>query len=379
MLDKDTTQEIVDATKVLMSMRPVDKLGVESALRHMKGSLESDGWQTRHIETAHGQMLETRVGAANARHKVLWLACLRVADGRDEHFYPLVEDDRLVGRGAQDMLLAAMCMRAALAMAVDVPEAQVRLAYVTDRAAIADYAALTVDDAADFAIFGERTALSICDAYASEVGVELTVTGTPDSTNPISVKHRLMSHIDDQMLAGLGSDGPLVMPIREGCGYPEPGGSLPRHATVEYVVRPSPGQDVDALLGEFEALLELVSEDVLASERKRGIQRPEAAPPITMRVSTRTLPTSAPFGHPYLQAFGRIVRQRLRLDPEQALFHASGGRFLPIPGVGFGITGSERRSDVEWADLKSIAPYIKTLLGHLRELPLVTRRAAAGR
>jgi acetylornithine deacetylase len=284
---------------------------------------------------------------------------------------PVIEGNRLYGRGAYDMKagLAAIMLATAQAKKLRL-RGDVILTAVADE----EYASLGTQSIvkqwqADAAIVTEPTALRICIAHKGFIWLEITSQGRaahgsrPELGNDAIMKmgHILLGLEDlDRSLQATSShrllkSGSLHASLIEGG---QELSSYPERCTLQVERRTIPGETPEQVEAEIRTLLAQI----------------QAADP-TVRASFKTTFVRDPFetveNTPIVQTLARQARALSSSDPEiagetwwtdAALFASAG-----IPTVLFGPGGTGAHAVVEWADLEQVQLCADILLATLQE------------
>ncbi len=284
---------------------------------------------------------------------------------------PVVEGNRLYGRGAYDMKggLAAIMVAAAQAKKLSL-RGDVILTAVADE----EYASLGTQSMvkqwhADAAIVTEPTALRLCVAHKGFVWLEITTQGRaahgsrPDLGCDAIVKmgHILLGleHLDRSLrevpshrLLGSGSlHASLIEGGQELSSYPE-------HCILQVERRTIPGETPEQVEAEVRALLgqiQTADPTILTSVKTTFVREPFEVAENTLIVQTVSRQAELLLG-----SAPEIIGDTPWMDA--ALLAAEG-----IPTVVFGPGGAGAHAVVEWADLEQVQRCSDVLLATLQE------------
>ncbi len=284
---------------------------------------------------------------------------------------PVVEGNRLYGRGAYDMKggLAAIMVAAAQAKKLSL-RGDVILTAVADE----EYASLGTQSMvkqwhADAAIVTEPTALRLCVAHKGFVWLEITTQGRaahgsrPDLGCDAIVKmgHILvgLEHLDRSLravpshrLLGSGSlHASLIEGGQELSSYPE-------RCILQVERRTIPGETPEQVEAEVRALLgqiQTADPTILASVKTTFVREPFEVAENTLIVQTVSRQAELLLG-----SAPEIIGDTPWMDA--ALLAAEG-----IPTVVFGPGGAGAHAVVEWADLEQVQRCSDVLLATLQE------------
>ena len=156
--------------------------GIKLCAGFVKGWLEARGIETAHLEVRGLPVIVAEVGPAQAPLTVLLHGHLDVVPARPEQFEPVVEGDRLFGRGSYDMKGAVAALLLALADLRSQDGVRVRLGIVPDEESEEESergGELLVSEGfvGDFAITGEPTDMHVGIAAKGVFAMRIEVEG----------------------------------------------------------------------------------------------------------------------------------------------------------------------------------------------------------
>src|SRR6266700_363112 len=291
--------------------------------------------------------------------------------GMERPHDPVVEGNRLYGRGAYDMKggLAAIMVATAQAKKVSLRGNVILTAVVDEEYASLGTQSIVKQWHADAAIVTEPTALRLCVAHKGFMWLEIATQGKaahgsrPDLGSDAIVKmgHILVAleHLDRSLRAApshplLGS-GSLHASLIEGG---QELSSYPERCVLQVERRTIPGESSEQVEAEIQALIEhLHSADpnIIASVKTTVVRDPfevAESTPIVQTVSRHatSLRGSAP------EIFGDTMWM------DSALLAAEG-----IPTVVFGPGGAGAHAVIEWTDLEQVQRCSDILLATIQE------------
>ena len=169
-------------TERLIRYDTSDDEGIRKAAGFVKGWLESHDIPVDELEIRGLPLLTARVGAGEGP-TVVFHGHLDVVPARSEQFEPVVEGDRIYGRGAYDMKGALAAMMGALQELRDARGVQVLLAVVPDEESEEEIdrgteVLIKSGYTGDFAITGEPTDLHVGVQAKGVLAMRLEVAGT---------------------------------------------------------------------------------------------------------------------------------------------------------------------------------------------------------
>jgi succinyl-diaminopimelate desuccinylase len=337
-----------------------------SAAGFVKGWLESRDIHVLHKDHNGLPVLVAEVGPRSEETPtVTFHGHLDVVPGRGEQFSPVLDGDRLIGRGAYDMKGALASMMCALKDLERQERVGVRLVCVPDEESEelderSTDAIVKLGLGGDFAITGEPTDLHIGIEAKGVLALRIQVHGrAAHSSTPWLGDNAVLKAID--AFRAIGSlpfareSSAMFERPSINLGRIEGGGAVnmvPELCTMAVDIRYLPGQDPDVIL-----------EQVCGIE---GIEitRTFVHPPV--RVSR-----SDPFVGALREAVGRgtpgmeILSIARDGASDAAAFIRAG-----IPAVEFGPVGAGHHGPEEWVSLPSLARYRRALADFVRGVPL---------
>ncbi len=335
--------------------------GIREAAAFVKGWLETNDIAVD--ERAHNGLpvLLAEVGPA-AGPSVILHGHLDVVRARPGQFEPLIDGDRLFGRGAYDMKGALAGMLFALRDAATQEKVRLRLLCVPDEESedIGDRATDAMVDAglrADFAITGEPTDLQIGVEAKGVLAVRVELTGTAahGSTpwlgdNAILKAYDAFRQVEGLPFSRVSSDlfdRPSINLARIGGG--DAFNKVPDTCWMDIDIRYIPGQDPDAIAAEIHAIPDL--------EITRRLHR---------------MPATVSRSNPYVRALGAAAGRTGGADvltvgrdgaSDAISFLAAG-----VPAVEFGPVGEGHHGPAEWVSLSSLEHYRRALRAFVADL-----------
>lgn len=292
-------------------------------------------------------------------------------NGMQRPHEPVIEGNRLYGRGAYDMKGGLAAIMVATAQAKKLPiRGDVILTAVADE----EYASLGTQSIvkqwhADAAIVTEPTALRLCVAHRGFIWLEITTQGKaahggrPELGCDAIVKmghillglerlDRSLRAVPSHHLLGSGS---LHASLIEGG---QELSSYPASCTLQVERRTIPGETSEQVETEIRALLEEIRRAdpaFLASVKTTFVREPFEVAENTLIV--RTLSTQ---GEALLGSAPEIVGDPMWMDA--ALLAAAG-----IPTVVFGPGGAGAHATIEWVDLEQVQQCSDVLLATIQD------------
>ena len=344
--------------------------GVRLCAGFVKGWLEARDIPCRQLTVRDLPILIADVGPESGP-TVVAHGHIDVVPGRPGQFDPVLEGDRLFGRGAYDMKGAAAAMMLAVADLRDQRDVRVRLALVPDEETEEEFdrgSDVLVDGgfAGDFAITGEPTDMLIGVAAKGVLAVRIEVSGraahgsTPwEGDNAITKAFSVFRGIESLPFSRQSSelfDRPSINLGRILGG--DALNKVPDTCVIDVDIRYLPEQDPAAILAQIEAI------------------------PDTRVVSTfQRPPVEVDRNSPYVRALCAAA------GPNHAGEVTSVGRDgasdavsfirVGVPAVEFGPVGGGHHGPEEWVSVSSLAAYRRTLCDFARTLPHVIEGATA--
>ncbi|WP_250008533.1 M20 family metallopeptidase [Actinoplanes sp. M2I2] len=307
--------------------------------------------------------------AGAERFRVILNAHLDVVPGSAGQFVPRVEGDRLYGRGAHDMKVAALVLADVfreLAPRLAVP---IALQLVTDEeVGGADGTAhqIAAGVRGDFVVIGEQSRLQVVNESRGLAHVRLTAHGR--------AAHAAYPWLGENALVTVAEG--VARLLRR---YPVPEAEVWR-TTVNVARLDTPNQAVNQVPDEASAWLDV---RFPAEDADFAGRTPEE---IAIHLGAITgVPTAVEaLGHPHHADPGSPEVGLLRAAARDAGFPgnllakhgAADGRHYSAVGVDaviFGPGGDGQHSAQEWADLTTITPYANALRSFLEALPAAPR------
>ena len=343
--------------------------GVKLCAGFIKGWLEARDIACRQLTSRELPILIADVGAETGPTVVVH-GHIDVVPGRAGQFDPVVDGDRLLGRGAYDMKGAAAAMMLAVADLRDQRDIRVRLALVPDEETEEEFdrgSDVLVDGgfAGDFAITGEPTDMLIGIAAKGVLAVRVEVSGraahgsTPwEGDNAITKAFDVFRGIESLPFSRQSSelfDRPSINLGRIMGG--DALNKVPDTCVIDVDIRYLPEQDPAAILAEIQKI------------------------PDTHVVSTfQRPPVEVDRESPYVRALCDAA------NPNHAGEVTSVGRDgasdavsfirVGVPAVEFGPVGGGHHGPEEWVSISSLAAYRQTLCDFARTVPGVIEAAA---
>ena len=347
---------------------------IVAAAGFVKGWLESRDIEVRHHDHNGLPVLVAEVGppASEESPCVVFHGHLDVVPAEPEQFYPRVEGDRLIGRGAYDMKGGLAAMMCALKDLERQSAVRVRLVCVPDEESeeIDDRSTEAVVGrglGGDFAITGEPTNLHIGVEAKGVLAMAIEVRGrAAHSSTPWLGDNAVLKAIDvfraiESLPFSRQSSETFDRPSIN-LGRIEGGDAVnkvPDRCRMAVDIRFLPGQDPEDIRAQIGR--------IPACEVTKWFVFP---------------PVSVPRSNPYVQALRDAVT---RAVPDQEVlsvgrdgasdavsFMAAG-----IPAVEFGPDGAGHHGPEEWVSVSSLARYRRSLVSFVRVLPMWLERPPA--
>jgi succinyl-diaminopimelate desuccinylase len=336
-----------------------------AAAGFVKGWLESRDIEVREYDHNGLPVLVAEVGAAaGAGPCVVLHGHLDVVPGRPEQFEPVVDGDRLIGRGAYDMKGGLAAMMCALK---DVErQGRVRVRFVC----VPDEESEEIDERStdgfvklglggDFAITGEPTDLHIGIEAKGVLAMRIDVHGrAAHSSTPWLGDNAVLKAVDVfraiESLPFTRESSEMFPRPSINLGRIEGGDALnkvPDLCTMAVDVRYLPGQDPAEILDQVAAIPDI------------DVMRTFIHPPVTV---ART----DPYVRALRDAVARSIRGEVMSVGRDGASDAAAFIEAGIPAVEFGPAGAGHHGPEEWASLTSLARYRRALSDFVRVLPM---------
>ena len=335
-----------------------------AAAGFVRGWLESRDIEVREHEVRDLPVLVAEVGGSDETPCVVFHGHLDVVPGRPEQFEPLLDGDRLFGRGAYDMKGGLAAMMCALKDVEGQRRIRVRLVCVPDEES-EDLDIRSTDGVVarglggDFAITGEPTDLHIGVEAKGVLVMRIVVHGrAAHSSTPWLGDNAVLKAIDVfraiETLPFSRESSDMFPRPSINVGRIEGGDALnkvPDRCTMWVDVRYLPGQDPAEILEQVRAIAGI--------EVERTFVHPTVSVPRT---------------DPYVQALRDAVSrsssgEALSVGRDGASDAASFIR-AGIPAVEFGPAGGGHHGPEEWVSVASLSMYRRALGDFIRALPV---------
>ncbi len=337
-----------------------------AAAGFVKGWLESRDIEARHYDHGGLPVLVAEVGPARDGVPCVVLhGHLDVVPGRPEQFEPLVDGDRLIGRGAYDMKGGLAAMLCALKDVEPQERVRVRLICVPDEES-EELDERASDDVVrrglggDFAITGEPTDLHIGVEAKGVLAMRIEVHGrSAHSSTPWLGDNAVLKAVDVfraiESLPFSRESSELFDRPSINLGRIRGGDALnkvPDECTMAVDIRYLPGQDPSEILAQVRAMPGV------------EVTRTFVHPPVTVA-------RNDPYVRALRDAVARSIPDREAISvgrdgaSDAAAFLAAG-----IPAVEFGPVGGGHHGPEEWVSLSSLTRYRRALGDFVRALPV---------
>jgi succinyl-diaminopimelate desuccinylase len=336
-----------------------------AAAGFVKGWLESRDIEVREYDHNGLPVLVAEVGAAaGERPCVVLHGHLDVVPGRPEQFEPVVDGDRLIGRGAYDMKGGLAAMMCALKDVERQDRVRVRFVCVPDEES-EEIDERSTDGfvklglGGDFAITGEPTDLHIGIEAKGVLAMRIDVHGrAAHSSTPWLGDNAVLKAVDVfraiESLPFTRESSELFPRPSINLGRIEGGDALnkvPDLCTMAVDVRYLPGQDPGEILEQVAAIPDI------------DVTRTFIHPPVTV---ART----DPYVRALRDAVARSIRGEVMSVGRDGASDAASFIEAGIPAVEFGPAGAGHHGPEEWASLASMARYRRALSDFVRVLPM---------
>jgi succinyl-diaminopimelate desuccinylase len=346
---------------------------IVAAAGFVKGWLESRDIEVRHHDHNGLPVLVAEVGAppedAEDHPCVVFHGHLDVVPAQPEQFYPRVEGDRLIGRGAYDMKGGLAAMMCALKDVERQTAVRVRLICVPDEES-EEIDERSTDGAVsrglggDFAITGEPTNLHIGVEAKGVLAMNIEVRGrAAHSSTPWLGDNAVLKAIDVfraiESLPFSRQSSEMFDRPSINLGRIEGGDALnkvPDLCRMAVDIRFLPGQDPEEIMAQIGRIGEV------------KITKHFVFPPVSVSRS-----------NPYVRALRDAVARAIpdkevmsvgRDGASDAVAFMAAG----IPAVEFGPDGAGHHGPEEWVSISSIARYRRALVSFVRMLPIWLER-----
>jgi succinyl-diaminopimelate desuccinylase len=341
--------------------------GVKLCAGFVKGWLEAREIETTQLEVRGLPVLVADVGPEDAPLTVLLHGHLDVVPARPQQFEPVVEGDRLIGRGAYDMKGAVASLLLALADLRGQDAVRVRLGVVPDEESEEESdrgGELLVNEGfvGDFAITGEPTDMHIGVAAKGVFAMRIEVQGraahgaTPWlGENAILRAIDLFHQIESLPFASRSSelfDRPSINLGRIWGG--DALNKVPDLAVIDVDVRHLPEQEPEEILEEV-----------------RGL--PGANVISTFRRPPAMVDPDSPFVQALCAAAARHHTDGVTSVGRDGASDAVSFLRVGVPAVEFGPVGGGHHGPEEWVSVPSLAAYRRSIVDfitHLAESPV---------
>ena len=343
--------------------------GIRNCAGFVKGWLEARDIPTKELLVRELPIVIAEVGPAEGP-VIVAHGHIDVVPGRPGQFEPIIDGDRLIGRGAYDMKGAAAAMMLMLADLREQDEIGVRLALVPDEETEEEFdrgSDVLVDAGygGDFAITGEPTEMLIGIAAKGVLAVRIEVAGraahgsTPwQGDNAITKAYSVFRAIESLPFSRQSSelfDRPSINLGRIIGG--DALNKVPDTCVIDVDIRYLPEQDPATILAEIRAI------------------------PDTRVVTTfRRPPVEVDGESPFVRALGEAARphhadQVTSIGRDGASDAVSFIR-VGVPAVEFGPIGGGHHGPDEWVSLASLGSYRRTLGDFARSVPAALAEVA---
>jgi succinyl-diaminopimelate desuccinylase len=350
-------------TEQLIAMDSSRAEGIKLCAGFVKGWLDARGIETTHLEVRGLPVIVADVGPAQAPLTVLLHGHLDVVPARPEQFEPLVEGDRLFGRGSYDMKGAVAALLLAVADLRAQDGVRVRLGIVPDEESEEETergGELLVQEGfvGDFAITGEPTDMHVGIAAKGVFAMRIEVEGraahgaTPWlGENAILRAIDVFRQIESLPFASRSSelfDRPSINLGRIWGG--DALNKVPDIAVIDVDVRHLPEQDPEAILEEVRSV-------------------PGANVVSTFRRPPATVDPESVFVKALCEAAGRHHSEGVTSIGRDGASDAVSFLRAGIPAVEFGPVGAGHHGPEEWVSVESLAAYRRAIVDFVGELP----------
>jgi succinyl-diaminopimelate desuccinylase len=337
-----------------------------AAAGFVRGWLESRDIEVRDIEHNGLPVLVAEVGPAGGEHVpcIVFHGHLDVVPARPEQFEPVLDGDRLIGRGAYDMKGGLAAMMCALKDLEGQERVRVRLICVCDEESEeldsrSTDAVVRQGLGGDFAITGEPTDLRIGVEAKGVLAMRIDVHGrAAHSSTPWLGDNAVLKAID--VFRGIESL-PFARESSEMFDRPSinlgriQGGDainkVPDECTMTVDIRYLPGQQPDEILRQVQTIPDV------------DVTRTFIHPPVTISPAN-------PFVKALSEAVARFVDgERISVGRDGAS-DAAAFLTMGIPAVEFGPLGAGHHGPEEWVSVSSLARFRRALGDFVKALPM---------
>ena len=345
-----------------------------AAAGFVKGWLESRDIEVRGQDHNGLPLLLAEVGAAAADGVpcVVLHGHLDVVPGRPEQFQPMIDGDRLIGRGAYDMKGGLAAMMCALKDVERQDRVRVRLVCVPDEES-EELDVRSTDTVVkqglggDFAITGEPTDMHIGVEAKGVLAMRIDVHGrAAHSSTPWLGDNAVLKAIDAfrsiESLPFARESSEMFDRPSINLGRIEGGRVLnmvPDLCTMAVDVRYLPGQDPEEILDQVRGV-----EDI-------DVTRTFLHPPVSVS-------RSDPYVRALKEAVERSTRGEVMSVGRDGASDAASFIEAGIPAVEFGPAGGGHHGPEEWVSVSSLARYRRALADFVRAVPMWLEAGAPG-
>jgi succinyl-diaminopimelate desuccinylase len=349
-------------TERLIRYDTSDGEGIRKAAGFVKGWLESHDIPVDELAIRGLPLLTARVGSSEGP-AVVFHGHLDVVPARAEQFEPVVDGDRIYGRGAYDMKGALAAMMGALQELRDARGVQVLLAVVPDEESEEEIdrgteVLIKSGYTGDFAITGEPTDLHVGVQAKGVLAMRLEVSGTAAhgatpwlGDNAILKAHDTFRSIESLPFARESSelfDRPSINLGRILGG--DALNKVPDACVIDVDIRYLPGQDPQDIRRQVSEL-----------------------PDVAVRAQFHRTPAIVDRNNPFVRVLGESVGKVLDSEPmsvgrdgaSDAICFITAG----VPAVEFGPVGAGHHGPQEWVSISSLESYRRALVDFVRLIP----------
>ncbi len=344
-----------------------------AAAGFVKGWLESRDIEVFHHDHNGLPVLVAEVGPSDPDVPcVVFHGHLDVVPGRAQQFQPVVEGDRLSGRGAYDMKGGLASMMCALKDVERQERVRVRFVCVPDEES-EELDERATDEVVkrglggDFAITGEPTNLHIGVEAKGVLAMRIEVHGrSAHSSTPWLGDNAVLKAIDafraiESLPFSRESsemfDRPSINLGRIHGG--DAVNKVPDECVMVVDIRYLPGQDPDEILAQMESIPGI------------EVTRTFIWPPVAVG-------RADPFVRALRDAVARSIRGEVMSVGRDGASDAASFLEAGIPAVEFGPVGDGHHGPEEWVSVSSLARYRRALGDFVRGLPMSLEQAGAG-